>query len=303
MANIFRNFFDWLWGRRTEEEVWTEDEEERTEEESPDPEAESEPEQEGVTPEVEVPETEAPSAESEEKEGLKGEDTPVIPPVPLPVSPVAPETPSPPDPEKQVETPPASPPAPEIPTSYPPDEILAPEKVYPQLRVNPVEAASEPQPEFPAMDTIWVDLVRYSEGAHDTLGRLSIGDTFFCFTLEGPADPAAGDAGCLPTGTYDLALRKAGGKHATYRHRYREMHQGMLWVQGSDRFPYAQIHEGNRQTDVPGSIIVGEQPLREHETQTKREIWYSVQAYQELYPVLSRHLVMGGEVKLRISHR
>ena len=179
---------------------------------------------------------------------------------------------------------------PTIPAPLQQENVLKPEEVVP------------PAPEWPEdEEVLTLELKRFSIGQYDTLGKLYLEGKFMCFTLEGSEKAEISSERCIPAGKYKLSLRKEGGKHASYRFRYQEMHQGMLWIIGAHQFPFAQIHEGNRRTDIPGSIILGEQPLREEKLNEKREIWYSEQAYQELYPVLVKKLVLGESIQLEIS--
>lgn len=155
------------------------------------------------------------------------------------------------------------------------------------------ETINPPQVSTPCFK---VELIRYSKGKHDILGKLYVEGKFYCFTLE------ATDAKLtrVPVGEYELGLKTDGGRHATYYFRYKDLHQGMLYLKGfeADRIPL--IHEGNRDTDHPGSIIVGEQPFRENQAEQKREVWYSGPAYQELYPVLAQKIAANQKVCLHI---
>ena len=187
-----------------------------------------------------------------------------------------------------------------LPEVQPPDDPPAVPSV-PPTAVNPFEdstAGIEVKPD----EVLRVTIQRYSFGQADTLGRLLINGHFCCFTLEGVSTEGVGkDLQCIPSGQYPLALRKSGGKHATYFFRHKDIHKGMLWIQGVEDFDYAQIHEGNNFTDIPGSIIVGEQPLRENQLDQKRELWYSEHAYREIYPLIANHISSGGMAILSIN--
>jgi len=146
-----------------------------------------------------------------------------------------------------------------------------------------------------------VEVIRYSKGAKDILGKLYINGSFKCFTLE-YIHPEKGENGSIiPMGLYELGLRNEGGKNAAYYFRYKAMHRGMIWIQNAQSFPFAVLHEGNQYTDVPGSLLVGELPIREDEINRPREVWYSDQAYRNIYPLLADAITQGIPAKLWIK--
>ncbi|MEM6631778.1 MAG: DUF5675 family protein [Bacteroidota bacterium] len=148
-------------------------------------------------------------------------------------------------------------------------------------------------------ELLQVDLIRYSQGAYDILGKMYFNGHFQCFTLEGNV---LGDEGTvyLPRGIYEVGLKTKGGKNATYFFRYQDMHRGMLHIQRGKDFPFSVIHEGNRYTDRKGSILVGSIPVQEKELGTRRELWFSDEAYAKIYPELADHLMKGGRIQLWI---
>ncbi len=181
------------------------------------------------------------------------------------------------------------------------EETPAKEEVQPKA-----ESTLEPSTED-VEDTYAADLpeweavvVRYNRGKHDVLGKFYLNGHFECFTLE-PLDSRKSYMDeIIPMGSYSLNLRREGGKNVAYYYRYKAMHRGMLWVKGAHDFPFALIHEGNHESDVPGSILIGELPVKEDQTDEPREVWYSDQAYRKIYPKVADHLAKGGIVTLSI---
>ena len=301
MGKWFIKWFGWLFGKKQTSK-------ENPETISPDSDSPTEPidaSTEPIDPVPTAPEVDStpPSESPIEAEATETPHTPT--PAEIPTSPSTtsweldvPESQSPevtpePQPEEPIGDTPAIPPATPIspsPTPEPPQPVFDPfEDSTAGIEVSPEEV-------------LQISIQRYSFGQADTLGRLLINGRFCCFTLEGVSAQSAGkDLQCIPAGKYPLALRKTGGKHATYYFRHQGIHKGMLWIQQVPEFEYAQIHEGNSFTDVPGSIIVGEQPLRENQLEEKRELWYSEHAYLEIYPLIANHLSEGGKAVLSIS--
>jgi hypothetical protein len=184
-------------------------------------------------------------------------------------------------------------------------EKQAPEPPAPKTE-QPIAHASTTGPYVFTPDTdssvLAVDLVRYSSGTHDTLGRLYIQGEQVAYTLEDEhRDTLLPGETRIPAGTYPLSLRTAGGRHATYLYRFGDMHKGMLWIRDVPGFPFALICIGNNESDTEGSVLVGTETVREAETSDRREIWYSEQAYRSLYPRIADHLAAGKPAILRVQ--
>ncbi len=165
----------------------------------------------------------------------------------------------------------------------------------------PTNGKHEKEPEEPPIftDLMQVDLVRYSKGAYDILGKLYFKGHFQCFTLEG--NLLGEEEGIfLPEGVYEIVLREGGGKNVAYAFRYKNMHQGMLQILRGEEFPYAYLHEGNTYTDRRGSILLGKIPLHEKDLGRRRELWFSNESYAHVYPEIAGHLLNGGKVQLWI---
>ena len=148
-------------------------------------------------------------------------------------------------------------------------------------------------------DLLQIDLVRYSKGAYDMMGKLYFHGHFQCFTLEGNV-AGEEESFFLPAGLYEVTLNSHGGKNAAYGFRYQHMHRGMLHILRGQDFPFPCIHQGNRYTDRKGSILVGKIPIHEKELSMRRELWFSDESYKKIYPELAGHLLEGGKVQLWI---
>lgn len=204
----------------------------------------------------------------------------------------------------KVETPPPAP-FPDTFAETPVPEKKAPEPPAPKTESAPVPPTDVTRPYTFTPDAdpnvLAVDLVRYSSGAHDTLGKLYVQGEEVAYTLEDEhRDAPTSVKTRIPAGTYSLGLRTAGGRHATYLYRFGDMHKGMLWIQDVPGLPYALICIGNNEADTEGSVLVGTQAIRETETGERREIWYSEQAYRSLYPRIADHLATGKPAILRV---
>ena len=144
-------------------------------------------------------------------------------------------------------------------------------------------------------DKLQLNLMRYSSGQHDTLGKLYVDGDFICFTLE----PPVGD--CIAIGTYEVVLREQGGKHSAYWYRFKDMHKGMLWIKETGEIPYAYFSVGNRVEDSLGSILLGIEVKNESESSQIREIWHSEKAYKNFYPKVVAALESGKLACLTIA--
>lgn len=204
---------------------------------------------------------------------------------------------------------------PTVPETAPPpvEEPPKSEPVTEPIDEPVVEPKDEPatQTEIPIGDwpkktvdsDAWViELNRYSVGKHDILGKLIIDGEEKCYTLEAIESTSSSNSkGYLTKGVYDLKLRTEGGKHPTYIYRFGELHKGMLWIADVAEFPFALIHIGNKDSDTPGSILVGREPQHEAMTDSHREVWYSQQAYMAIYSIIADKLSEGIHVQLKIT--
>jgi len=128
-----------------------------------------------------------------------------------------------------------------------------------------------------------INLVRFHETDTCTLGVLTIG-TVSCVTLEDPyqRDKVPGNTR-IPAGSYSLDFRKVSPMASSYRERYGDDHEGMIWLQHVPGFRYVYIHVGNTVRDTQGCILVGKSLDIDKET-----IYDSRKAYKQIYPYIQQ---------------
>lgn len=133
-----------------------------------------------------------------------------------------------------------------------------------------------------------------------TLGILLDGDdNFLCFTLEDTVrekDKKVKGATAIPTGTYRVSLRAAGGMHQRYSERFKDIHNGMLWVRDVPGFEWIYLHVGNTIADTDGCILVGDGT---NFVNGERILLSSVQAYRRVYPKMAA-LARDGKLLLEV---
>ena len=151
-----------------------------------------------------------------------------------------------------------------------------------------------------------IEVRRYKQSEQGTLGILFIDGGFRCHTLEpppkefAPLNPAKiykPSKGHIPTGTYPLDLRRAGGMHARYAKRFSE-HRGMIWLRGVPSFRFIYIHYGNTIRDTKECILVacGSQSVDGIDS-----ITYSVKAYRPLYEEIVCAIEATNDVRIKIT--
>jgi len=143
-----------------------------------------------------------------------------------------------------------------------------------------------------------VDLHRISHGKDSTLGIITCGD-LVCFTCEDEyrEEKVEGETR-IPSGTYDIALRNAGGMNEKYLVRY-GFHRGMLHLQNVPKFEWVYIHTGNSEDDTRGCILVGYGAERDA-AQGGGYISRSREAYKCIYKEILKAFDAGEEVKIVI---
>ena len=136
-----------------------------------------------------------------------------------------------------------------------------------------------------------LEVIRYSSQKDSTLGALfdiTNGDRkFLCYTLEDEyREEKVMHETRVPAGTYKVTLRDFGGFHSKYSIRFKDIHQGMLWIRDVPNFEHILIHCGNDDDDTSGCLLVGE-------TQTANNmgsdgfVGSSTKAYRAIYPKLA----------------
>jgi len=141
-------------------------------------------------------------------------------------------------------------------------------------------------------------LSRMGYGRDSTLGRISLGSLSF-FSLEDERrDVKVPGYTCIPVGSYEIKLRKAGGLHKKYKARFPDLHKGMLWLQDVPGFEWVYIHIGNDADDTAGCPLVGELPVILPTGEF--EIGRSTPAYVALYRKVIAALEAGDRVWVHI---
>ena len=141
-----------------------------------------------------------------------------------------------------------------------------------------------------------LEVLRYRTGQEATNGLLFINGQCACYTIEDTRqfEKVPGDTR-LPTGCFELRLRKEGGMNRAYSSRFPDMHKGMLWVIGVPGFEWVYIHIGNDEDDTQGCILVGDDPVS---ITRDAFVSQSTQAYKRIYPGVATALEQGEAVTL-----
>ena len=144
-------------------------------------------------------------------------------------------------------------------------------------------------------------VLRFSSQEDSTNGLLfdaTNGMEFLCYTLEDEKrDQKVMAETRIPSGTYNILLRKEGGFHARYTKKYGSMHKGMLHVQDVPNFQWILIHTGNTDEHTAGCLILGDS--QENNILVKDGfIGRSTQAYKRVYPIIASVLESGEEVTI-----
>ena len=144
-------------------------------------------------------------------------------------------------------------------------------------------------------------VLRFSSQEDSTNGLLfdaTNGMEFLCYTLEDEKrDQKVMAETRIPSGTYNILLRKEGGFHARYTKKYGSMHKGMLWLQDVPNFKWILIHTGNTDEHTAGCLIVGDS--QENNLLMKNGfIGKSTQAYKRIYPPIAEAIENGEEVTI-----
>jgi hypothetical protein len=146
-----------------------------------------------------------------------------------------------------------------------------------------------------------LEVLRVSSCVDSTSGLLfdvTNGRKFLCYTLEDEyrEEKIMGETR-IPSGTYQVVLRKSGGFHNKYVERYGKMHCGMLHIIDVPNFEYILIHTGNTDEHTAGCLLLGD-------TQTNNQvskdgfIGSSGQAYKRVYPKIASAIESGDCVEI-----
>jgi len=147
-----------------------------------------------------------------------------------------------------------------------------------------------------------LEVLRFSSQKESTLGLLfdvSLNKRkFLCFTLEDEyrTKKIYGQTR-IPTGTYEVKLKKEGGFHNRYKIKFPDFHKGMLEITNVKGFDYILIHIGNNDDDTAGCLLVGDS-LRQNITD-KGFVGSSTIAYKRVYSIIANLLDLGGKVVIK----
>ncbi len=146
-------------------------------------------------------------------------------------------------------------------------------------------------------------VIRYSSQKDSTNGALFVENDdlsldFLCYTLEDEyRKEKIRSETRIPSGEYEIKLRKEGGFHAKYSKRFSEIHIGMLHIIDVPNFEYILIHCGNTDEHTAGCLLVGDS---QENNILKKDgfIGSSTQAYKRIYPKISSKLEKGEKVTI-----
>lgn len=128
-----------------------------------------------------------------------------------------------------------------------------------------------------------------------TCGLLTVNNTVYT-TLEDPHKTVKIKGKTrIPTGTYEIDLRRTSPMASRYREKFGDGHHGMIWLRNVPQFDYIYIHIGNRPVDTEGCILVG----MTMEPQ-KGFIGRSTEAYVELFPLVMDAIERNERVSIDI---
>tara|TARA_R110000744_G_scaffold45241_4_gene100488 strand:- start:5240 stop:5731 length:492 start_codon:yes stop_codon:yes gene_type:complete len=124
---------------------------------------------------------------------------------------------------------------------------------------------------------------------------------FMCYTLEDePREKKVRGETCIPYGLYYLGLKTHGRLHETYKHRFADIHVGMIEILNVPNFTDILIHCGNTNEDTSGCLLVGD-TQENNNTKESGFIGKSTIAYYRIYKTISEALLLGYTCSLVIS--
>jgi hypothetical protein len=147
-------------------------------------------------------------------------------------------------------------------------------------------------------------LLRTNSSKNSTNGLLydiTSDPEFMCYTLEDePREIKVKHMTCIPAGEYNLALRKQGRLHETYKHRFADIHVGMIELLDVPEFTDILIHCGNTNEDTSGCLLVGD-TQENNNTKESGFIGKSTIAYFRIYKAISEALLAGEHCTINIT--
>jgi hypothetical protein len=147
-------------------------------------------------------------------------------------------------------------------------------------------------------------LIRTNSSKNSTNGLLyniTSDPEFMCYTLEDePREIKVKHQTCIPAGEYCLALKKHGRLHETYKHRFADIHVGMIELLDVPNFTDILIHCGNTNEDTSGCLLVGD-TQENNNTKESGFIGKSTIAYFRIYKAISEALLAGEHCTINIT--
>jgi hypothetical protein len=145
-----------------------------------------------------------------------------------------------------------------------------------------------------------IELRRQIKTENATIGRLEIIDNeieFSCVTLENKiTEQKIKGNSAIPSGEYDIEFMKYDTPmNKRYKNMFGINHHGMLHLLDVPNFQSIYIHIGNTHKDTDGCILVGQELIKNSEM-----INYSKVTYLAMYKIISKHLLEGVKVKIKI---
>lgn len=99
---------------------------------------------------------------------------------------------------------------------------------------------------------------RFTSDNETTVSVISLDGHFVCFGLEdGYKRKKVAGQTRIPAGKYNVSVRRFGGFHDRYAHRFNAFHKGMLQIDNVPGFTDILIHVGNSHRDTAGCLLVG----------------------------------------------
>ncbi len=126
---------------------------------------------------------------------------------------------------------------------------------------------------------ILVDRIRSNQDV--TISRVYVNDCFICHGLEDEyrSRKIPGETR-IPSGCYDLGIRKEGGFHNRYSGMFQNIHQGMIEILSVPDFRYVLIHVGNFDRDTAGCLLLGRADFKSW------AVWQSKATYLRFYKMV-----------------
>uniref|UniRef100_UPI00403F0BB4 DUF5675 family protein n=1 Tax=Bernardetia sp. Wsw4-3y2 TaxID=3127471 RepID=UPI00403F0BB4 len=148
-----------------------------------------------------------------------------------------------------------------------------------------------------------IKLHRIQQTPKTTLGQISIeGIKKTWWTLEDTLRiTKIKKETAIPTGVYEILLRKAGRIHQNYLAKFgAKFHKGTLHLQNVPNFQWILLHIGNNKTHTEGCPLIGNR--KDKAPNGDFVLWNSTDAYKEFYPIVATALEEGKRVFIEITN-